>query len=339
MTQQPFLLRDYYEELSRNRIPGRTYVHKFGRAPVINQADGFIAIWNGGGDYTGFDATSGDILETFSSNATDAGAKISSGIADGGSFTTLFDLSASFQAQATPVSVGDVVINDTNKSHGIVKSVDSETSLTVHRFCMTGRGSASFSVSDSYRIATPASTGLAVAQNVFLLDSDLGNETSEYVILDGVNSVDSVGTDYTRCSRTEGVIAGSGGINAGEITVRQKNSPLNIFCKMPIGDNNTLIAAYTIPKEFEGRLKYWKPMLSGKQNAISGVKMLVRQRGEVFRVIERTSVRATGTSNDGRPFDIPKNEMPPGTDIKITADTNTNATAVSAVLDILLYRL
>lgn len=61
-----------YLEIAKGSISGVDFVHKFGRNPDIANAPGtFEAIWNGGGDYTGFDATQAEILEVFSSSTAD----------------------------------------------------------------------------------------------------------------------------------------------------------------------------------------------------------------------------------------------------------------------------
>lgn len=326
---------NFYFEVGEHHIPGARFVHKFGRNPDIDTIDGFEAIWNGGGDYTGFDATVGEAVEVLSSDVDDAGALVSSGTATGGSDTTLIDSAATFVSDS--VAVGDVILNDTDISHGAVTEVTSETILTVARFDKGGEFSSLPVAGDSYRIATPASTGAAAVELEFLLDSDFDNETSEYLILNGTTPVDTVGTDYIRTSRMEVLIAGATGANEGSLTARQTTTTANIFDVMPIGYNETMVCAYTIPKGEEGHLLFWMPSLSGKKiSAISGARLLIRHRGEVFRVVEENAVIAAGTSALPRPYLIPKNKLPGGSDIKVMMDTDTNDTAGSCVMDFLL---
>jgi hypothetical protein len=325
---------DGYFSISENITPGKTFVHKFGRNPDIDIASGFEAIWNGGGDYTGFDAVAGEAIEVFSSSALDAGTLVTSGTATGGSETTLIDAAATFVTDS--VAIGDAILNDTDISHGIVTEVTSETTLTVFRFTKSDVFSSSVEIDDSYRVVTPASTGAAVVEIGFLLDSDFDNETSEFIILNGTTGVDSVGTDYIRNSKQEVITAGSNNSNVGTITARQKTTTANIFAVVPIGYNKDMIAAYTIPKGMDGHLTFWKPVLSGKKNAFSGARLLFRHKGEVFMVAEETAVAATGNSADPRPYLVAKDTLPEGTDIKIMNDTDVNDTAISGMFDLIL---
>jgi hypothetical protein len=326
---------NFYFEVGEHHIEGARFIHKFGRNPDIDRASGFEAIWNAGGDYTGFDATAGEAIEVYSSSANDTGSLVSSGTATDGSEATLIDSTATFVSDG--VAVGDVIMNDTDISHGVVTEVTSETILTVARFDKGGEFSSLPVVGDNYRIATPTSTGAAAVEVEFLLDSDFDNETSEYVILNGTTPVDTVGTDYIRNSRIEVLIAGSAKGNVGTITSRQTTTTANVFDVMPIGYNETMVCAYTIPKTEEAHLLFWMPSLSGKKvTAISGVRLMIRHRGEVFRVVEENAVIAAGSSALPRPYLIPKNKLPGGSDIKVMMDTDTDDTAGSCVMDFLL---
>jgi hypothetical protein len=326
---------NFYFEVGEHHIEGTRFVHKFGRNPDIDKASGFEAIWNFGGDYTGFNAIGGEAIEVLSSNDADAGALVSSGTATGGTLTILINTAATFISDG--VVVGDIILNDTDISHGVVTEVTGEIVLTVARFDKGGEFSSLPVAGDSYRIATPTSTGAAAVEIEFLLDSDFDNETSEYIILNGTTPVDSVGTDYIRNSRIEVLIAGSAGGNVGTITSRQATTTANIFDVMPIGYNETMVCAYTIPKEEEGHLLFWMPSLSGKKiSAISGVRLMIRHRGEVFRVVEENAVIAAGSSALPRPYLIPKNKLPGGSDVMVMMDTDTDDTAGSCVMDFLL---
>ncbi len=61
-------------EVAAGRVPGVSVIHKFGRNPDIDTASGFEDLWNdflAAGRYTGFDATSAEVVEVFSSDAND----------------------------------------------------------------------------------------------------------------------------------------------------------------------------------------------------------------------------------------------------------------------------
>lgn len=58
-------------DIARSNYSNISYINKFGRNPDIDTSSNFEAIWNGGGDYTGFDATTAQKIEIFSSDAAD----------------------------------------------------------------------------------------------------------------------------------------------------------------------------------------------------------------------------------------------------------------------------
>lgn len=246
-------------QVARGLIPGHHHVHKFGLNPDIDIASGFEAIWGGGGDYTGFDATAAEVVEVFSSSVAD----------------------------------------------------------------------------------TSAGTGARTIR-VYGLDANLV-EISEDVILNGVTAVDTV-KSYLRLNRVLVLTAGSGGENAGTITVRQSVTTANIFAVMQIGKNQTSIAAYTVPADKTAFLLTWFAALAKKQASFSDVRLLMRGVGSVFQVKEEFNIASTGSSYVQRAFDIPKGDddngdeigINTGTDIKITADTSADNSAIAAGFCLLL---
>lgn len=242
---------DFYFAIARGNLSGINYVHKFGRNPDIDTSEGFEAVWNGGGDYTGFNATAAETVEVFSSDGDD----------------------------------------------------------------------------------TSAGTGARTVE-LFGLDGDY-LEINETVTLNGATAVDTVNT-YLRLSRAIVRSAGSGGENAGDITVRQKTTTANVFCAVPTGYNQTMIAAYTVPAGKTAFITSWFACLSRKNNALSQVKMLMRPLDEVFHVKEEFTVAYTGTSYILREYQVPKNSITAKTDIKIMADTSVNNNGVAAGFDLIL---
>ena len=59
-------------ELVQGRVPGKSFLRIFGRNPDIDSEAIFEALWQGGGDYTGFNATAAERLTVFSTNANDS---------------------------------------------------------------------------------------------------------------------------------------------------------------------------------------------------------------------------------------------------------------------------
>ncbi len=61
---------NFYLDIAQGKIAGHTLKAKFGRNPAVG-TDGFDAIWNGGGFYTGFNATEAETVTVISSEAED----------------------------------------------------------------------------------------------------------------------------------------------------------------------------------------------------------------------------------------------------------------------------
>lgn len=322
------LTADFNTEVALGSLEGYSAIHKYGVNPDIDIASGFEAIWNGGGDYTGQDPIVAETLETFSSSANDTGTLVSSGTATGGSRLTLIDTTATFVTDG--VAVGDIALNDTQQDSGVVTAV-TETELTF----ITMDGLTINVLGDGYRIVTSGSTGPAVVKLEFLLDGNLANETSEYVILNGVTPVDTVGT-YRRHSRARTFGAAP---NVGILTTRQKTTTANIMMVLPIGASVTLIAAYTIPADKRALFTSWFASLAKKQASFSIARLMVRPPNCTYSVLEETVVASTGTSAFQREYMVPKDTLAPGTDIKIMADSDANDSAVAAGFDLLLIDL
>lgn len=324
---------DFLVDIALGRISGFDYLHKFGRNPDIDTG-GFEAIWQGGGDYTGFLPSSASTLNISSGSTADKGSLLSSGIATGGSRTTLEDLSATFVSDG--IAAGDVVVLDGKSSHGVIRSL-TETKLTVWRFDKAaGRAAERGESGDVYRVATATGTGGAVLHLQHCLDDNLSNQADEYVILDGTTVVSTIG-EYRRQSRGAVVIAGSGGVNAATITSVQSATSTNIMMQLPTGYNRSMICAYTVPLDTKSaHMTSFFASIAGKVNAISNVRLLVRHPGEIFEVYEEFSINQQGSGHVLRDYRVPKDGLAPGCDIKVMADSNANDSAVAAGFDLII---
>lgn len=241
----------YGLDIQRGLVPGVSVIHKFGRNPDIDTANGFEDLWNGGGEYTGFNATAAETVEVFSSDAVDASA------GTGARTLKVIGLGAGFVSQ------------------------------------------------------------------------------SEDVILNGTTPVNTV-NEYIRLDRALVLTAGSGGMNAGDITIRQNVTTANVFAVMPIGGNRTLIACYTIPFGKVGYVTSGFASLAKKKDAFCNVQALARFQGSVFQIIEWFTIGANGNSYVERDFKIPLDAAPAGTDIKIAADASQNDVGVAGGFEIVL---
>ena len=322
----PMPITDYYLNVAKGKQAGVSYIHKYGRNPDIDTADGFEAIWNGGGDYTGHNITAPEILETFSSSVTDVGNVLSTGVATGGTLHTLVDTGATFVTDG--VTAGDVVINDTLQDHAHLTGV-TETTLSF----LTMAGESVAALGESYRVVTQGSTGVPIVKLLNLittLDVD-STVATEYIVLNGITPVDTVGT-YVRHDRGRSF----GGTNAGEITTRQKTTPANVTMVMPIGYNSTMISAYTVPFGKRAYILSWYAAVSRKGTVAAGVRLMTSAVNCDYKVIEELAIHSQGSGYVLREYKIPKDSIPPLTDIKVMADVDANASGIAAGFDLLL---
>lgn len=319
---------EFLFEIAKGNIEGHSIVNKFGRNPDIDISSGFEAVWNGGGDYTGHDPIVAETLETNSGSANDAGTLLSSGTVTGGSATTLIDTSATFSSDG--VATGDVIINDTELTHGII-TVVTETQLTTLVMSDGAKTGTVNTNGDTYRIVTQASTGTPVVRLSFLLDGSYDNETAEYIILNGASRVDTTGA-YIRHSRARCV----GGSNLGAINTRQKTTTANVTMVLPISYNTTMIAAYTIPSGKEGFLFDVFAGLSKKQSSFSQIRLMYKAVNDVYRIAEEFTLATTGTSYVPRDYNLPKDAITEMTSIKIMADTSADNMGVAAGFGLVL---
>lgn len=234
-------------------IPGVSVLHKFGRNPELSGTPGdFEALWNGGGQYTGFDATAAETIEVFS---------------------------------------------------GSVNDVDS-SGTGAHLVEVRGLGAG------------------------FVMQSEI-------IAMNGTTPVNTV-NEYIRMDRALVLTAGSGGENAGEITVRQNVTTANVFAVIPIGGNRTLIAAYTVPS---GKIAYviaGFASMARKQTASCDVRARVRVPGSVFQVVEYFTINSAGSSYVNRDFKLPLDGVPAGTDFFIESDADSPNVGVAGGFEVIL---
>ncbi len=246
--------KDFFFEVAKGNIAGHAALHKFGLNADIDAASGFEAIWNGGGDYTGHNATAAEVVTVVSGSVADAAA------GTGARTVQIFGLDASYEEQ------------------------------------------------------------------------------SETVTLNGTTAVDSANS-YIRLDRAVVLTAGSGGVNAGAITIAQKVTTANVFVVMPAGYNATMIAATTIPANKVGYLAGWfATMAKAAAGAIfANVRLVVTPFGETAQVKEEMVLASTGTSGMRREYRVPKAaDMTAKADVVITADVDGDDSSVAASFDLIL---
>ena len=319
------LVADFGTEVARGLYDGYAINPQFGRNPDIDTDTTPEDIHNGGSTYTGFNATGNEEISVTSADNNDRGQLLSSGTATGGTATTLTDSGATFVTDG--VTVGDLVINDTQGLHGVITSL-TETQLTVFQM-VDGPASSVYSnaIGDSYRVATAIDTGAAVLRLNNVLDEDYVQQRPVYVILNGTTTVTTSGVNAMRCDTGRVVISGSSAKNEGEITITQAVSTSNVFCVIPTFGSTT-IGCFTVPAGKDCIIKKIVVSIVRANGSLGSatIALNVRKFGQAFcaeRVYE---------ANTGAPVvdDIEGGiVLPPGTDVKgtveVVSDNNTVA--------------
>lgn len=325
------LTSDFKQEVARGVYDGYSYRVKFGRNPDTDTGSTPEDIYNGGGEYTGFNATSNENISVTSGDANDTGSLIDSGTATGGSNTTLIDSGATFLSS---VNVGDLLINDTQSIHGIVTSVDSDTQVTVFSMVDGISDDGVNQTGDSYRFARSSSTGAAVLRLTNILDQDYDRQGDVYVILNGTTTVTTSGVNAMRCDTGRVVLTGSTGRNEGELTVTQSTTTSNVFCVIPTFGSTT-IGCFTVPSNKDCLITLTQTSITRSSGAAGSatIAVNVRRFGQGFsaeRVYELGTGEAINDTSILGPF-------PPGTDIKGTVESvSDNNTIAQISFEILL---
>ena len=152
---------------------------------------------------------------------------------------------------------------------------------------------------------TSAGTGARTITIYNLLDSIGARSPSVTVSLNGTTPVSLGAIEYYRGgTRMKVQTAGSGTANAGTITLRHTTTTANVFAVMPIGHNQTTIAAYTIPVGCSLYIQRMNVQMARASGAAGSAHVTFRQRphGGVFNAVfapEVTSSMSYTFSNNG----------------------------------------
>jgi len=193
-------------------------------------------------------------------------------------------------------------------------------------------------VSSSSTADAAAGTG---ARTVTLSGLDANySEISETVTLNGQTAVNTTNS-YLRIFRMVVNSAGSGGQNAGVVyagtgTVTS-GVPANKYATIAIGDNQTLMALWTVPAGHTAYLLQTDITLATTQNnKYCTVSVVSRPFGEVFQVRDRF-VKSESTTNQAYSIPVKFEEK---TDIEVRAigDSVGADIAISAGLDFIYVR-
>jgi len=179
----------------------------------------------------------------------------------------------------------------------------------------------------------------ATSAKVSGLDANY-NEISVTVDLDGQTGVQlGDASNWIRVNRIQVMSAGSGGANAGVLYVGTEATPssgvpTNKYATVAIGDNQTLMALWTVPRGYTAYLYQTKITVATEANNKYGIISVVsRPDGGVFNVKDKfVTVLDSVTQEYNFPLKFEEK-----TDIEVRAigsSSNSNL-SVSAGLDIL----
>lgn len=317
---------DFYQRVAKGLVPGHSFIEKYGENFDIDSA--FEVIWDGGASYV--PPTQARIHDVASTVAADAGTVVSSGNATGGSSTTIEDTGATFITDG--VAVGDLILNDTNTEIGLVVAVTSETVLTHNKMRSAEDGivASDFANTDAYRIVTNASTG---ASMFFVRGQDTTRAmVREFVVLNGTNNV-ATSLPYVRQYRAS--VFGPGTTGATGTITSTAQTDGTVSCQIVNGNNQSLMAIFSIESGKVGYLVNWWASLSKKQAAASVVRLRAGQLDGISYIIQPRSLNSTGSSEYERQFKIPL-PLGEGADVFIEADSDTANVGISAGFLIML---
>ncbi len=190
------------------------------------------------------------------------------------------------------------------------------------------------SIFSSSALDTSAGTG---ARTVRISGLNASYEPiSEIVTLNGTTPVITTNS-YWRQSRAEVVTAGSTGFNQGAITSHWTGTPSQIFMNLPIGSNQTAIAADTVPAG-KVRIILGMKVSMARSTGLAGsanVRFLTRELSGVFNAIRNTEITNSLAYNSELRAGI---LLPEKTDMKwqvySVSDNKTIVTAEFEFIDI-----
>ena len=191
-------------------------------------------------------------------------------------------------------------------------------------------------ISSSSANDTAAGTG-ARTVTVSGLDNNF-DEKIETVSLNGQTGVELNGSTWFRVNRIVVNTAGTGGGNAGVLYVGTEATPsggvpTNKYATVGIGDNQTLMMTYTIPRGYTGYITQKDVSASSSAGKFAILSLVARPFGGVFNVEDRV-LSSEGYSTIGYPYPLKFTEK---TDIEIRAKTSSSDTDVSASFEGIIY--
>lgn len=177
---------------------------------------------------------------------------------------------------------------------------------------------------------TAAGTGARTVRVIGLDANYL--QIQEDIVLNGATPVTLVNT-YLRILRASIQTIGSGGTNAGLISIKQSST---VLCDIVAAQGHSEMAIYTASSNLGNANWQIKKILIAAVNAVAGsvtVRLWTRKTGGAWHVRWMSSVYGTSKSSDSFEFSTPI-PLSSGEDARLEATTSTDNTAVAASLEI-----
>lgn len=169
------------------------------------------------------------------------------------------------------------------------------------------------------------------ARTIRIIGLDAGFQVlEETVTLNGTNDVNCV-NQYFRILKAYVLTAGSGGVNAGAISILQG---VTLRAEIPTAMGRTQMAVFTAPLY----PKVWmiKKIYAAAVNAVAGnviVRLFTRKSGGAWQC--RSIISVYGTTKSAQAYEL---ESPivlePGEDVRLEATSGADNTAVTGTLEL-----
>lgn len=167
-----------------------------------------------------------------------------------------------------------------------------------------------------------------------------GLNTGGAVITETVNLNGAAGVlttqPFSRMAMADVLTAGSGEVNAGSITVRHSTTTANVFAVLPVGLNQSMVCAYTVPAGHTGYLRGVNVQLQAGASGGVHVALWTRRPGEAGRFRRTYDMTDAYSIHDPIWSGVRVLEL---SDIKLRViSTLTSNVAVNCSLEVVLLR-
>lgn len=165
-----------------------------------------------------------------------------------------------------------------------------------------------------------------------------GKYVQETFTMNGTTPVVSTST-WLRVLRAFGLTAGSGGTNAGAITIKHNVTTANVFTVIKAGRNQAAIAAFTVPAGKQAKIERWGGQVYGLSATAAGeclLQLMIRPTGanQGWRVLRQLMVPAVATAKVVDDRSHAPIILAEKTDVKVQAVSATANSFVSADIDV-----